>query len=163
MAESKTRKEPHGAVEDSIILFIPFNQMTLRAEMFQISAGDTQNSSDYQVNEAAFNGLVKSAIELLSTRDLVTLNKALRTRDNVSNLVREIARSNGASSKTLYLDGFWNVQKIELLVSALVFISSGDLRPKSNNMIRWICSEIQGHSKGLEAAISSNEPLTTRY
>ncbi|MBM3924795.1 MAG: hypothetical protein FJ320_02225 [SAR202 cluster bacterium] len=158
LTQSKTRGELHGAVEEAIVAFIPFNQITMRAETFQIAVEATQESGDYQVKEAVFNSLVKGAIRLLSTKDLVTLNKALRTRDDFNTMIRELAPTDRASSMSLYLDRFWGLQKIELLISALIFVASGDLKPRSKSLVRWVCSEIQGHAKGLETAIASKTP-----
>lgn len=129
----------------------------IATEMAQ--SGSSAEDVVKEVNETALDTLTTGALEYLPAKDKAVLLDILKVNAELGHLIERTAEDKRVALMALLLDAHWTLQRLDVLHTALLLLSRGDLKPQNQAVPHWLCRAAECAIREWHSAVFAQSPL----
>jgi hypothetical protein len=122
-------------------------------------SGKTTQGMVRATNVAFWEHLVAKAEALLSDKDRRVLLDVLWTSTELGALNDQVPDENREAWMSAFLDGYWALLELNVILSTVWLIAADELHPKNASVLHWLCLAAKRSIKGWHSAVFAHNPV----
>lgn len=122
-------------------------------------SGKTTQGMARETNAAYWEDLVAMAEALLSDKDRRVLLDVLRTNTELGELNDQVPDENREAWMSAFLDGYWALLELNVILSTVWLIAANELHPKNKSVLHWLCLAAERSIKAWHSALFAHNPV----